>query len=287
MHKKNRRLLKSKDLEIRKLKEENNLLKASNDVSRQKIQDLNSSIAAAKKPRKPARKPSSLQGLSTTDFKSQSSHTSIGTQSGLINMALIRDRTIRHSKEAELTVAQAELQRLTERNAKLLEQVGSLHRMVKRAGETLIEESGKSRQEIGDLQRQVTEKDGILKKKGLAYTKLRRENEELSRAAARIEPLKRCILLVFKDLRDRMEPLIAIKAVPKDISELNDLSQELFNVPITKICQPITSGLLRRQEMKLNRAIGDEIGVSDVTGVFGVLFDELQRLTEGKEGVGE
>lgn len=275
--------LKSKDIEIRKLNEEIQLLQKSSSIAREKIRALSS----------PKKKQRSQMRLSATIQKSMSSKTSngdpssdikepervsVGTQSGLINMKLIRDRTIRHSKEAELSVVQGELQRAKEKNQKLIEQIAGLRKMVKRAGESAGEESGRARQAIGDLETQLREEKRSVQRKTMQYQRLQRDNEQLALAAAKVEPLKKCLVLLFKSCNDRLEPLMAEQAIPDDLSELDELAQEIFKVPITKICKPVFSrGFLKKQERRLVNAISDSIEVEEVTKVFDSIMDELQR----------
>ena len=71
---------------------------------------------------------------------------------------------------------------------------------------------------------------------------------------------------------------MAEQAIPDDLSELDELAQEIFKVPITKICKPVFSrGFLKKQERRLVNAISDSIEVEEVTKVFDSIMDELQR----------
>ena len=273
--------LRGKDIEIRKLNEEIQLLKTSSSIAREKIKALSSPKKKQRSQMRSTTKTITMMKTSTSDPTSEikePERVSVGTQSGLINMKLIRDRTIRHSKEAELSVVQGELQRAKEKNQKLIEQIAGLRKMVKRAGESAGEESGRARQAIGDLETQLREEKRSVQRKTMQYQRLQRDNEQLALAAAKVEPLKKCLVLLFKSCNDRLEPLIAEQAIPSDLSELDELSQEIFKVPITKICKPVFSrGFMKKQERKLVNAISDSIEVDEVTKVFDSIMDELQR----------
>lgn len=284
--------VKTRDLEIRKLNEEIGLMKTSRDLAREKIKALSSiSPSTRKKSSKSHARSSVNQRTSVTSTEmvsglSDPSHASVGTQSGLINMSLIRDRTIRHSKEAQLSVVQAELDRSREKNQKFLEQIGGLRRMVRRAGESANEENGRVRQTMCDLETQLREEKRSVQRRNLQFQRLQRDNEELAHAAAKVDPLKKCLILLFKNCHDRLEPLIAEQSIPEDLSELDELSQEIFNVPIHKICRPAFSrGFLKRQERKLVNAIHDSIEVEEIGKVFDTIIDEMQKRTRSAKDV--
>jgi hypothetical protein len=273
--------VKARDQEIRRLTDEIASVRAARDLAREKVRILSIASPPTKRRPRPA-KPS----VSTTDGLSQIKtvdRVDAATQSGLINMTLIRDRTIRHSKEAELSVIQGELDRTKEQNKKLLEQMGGLRRIVRRAGESATDESGKVRQTIEDLETQLREDKRLLQRKSSVCLKLQRDNEELAHAASKVEPLKKCLVNLFKTFEERLEPLIAEQAIPEDLSELDELAQELFQVPIHKICNPVVSkGFLKKQERRLFAALTEGIEVQEIESVFEAVIDELQKRAKGK-----
>ncbi|OHS94921.1 hypothetical protein TRFO_38919 [Tritrichomonas foetus] len=294
--------IKEKEQEIRTLKTENELLKKTNENTKLKLKLFKDSMSEAQtiKRRATARASrkltsSSLATKSTTKTTESNTLESISeinptknielvnveTQSGLINMALIRDRTIRHSKEAELSVVQAELGRTKEQNQKLIEQIAGLRKMLKRAGESASEETGKTRQTIGDLETQLREEKRIVQRKTAQYLKLQKDNEDLALVASKVEPLKRVIAMLFKNFSDRLTPLLAEQSISNELIELDELAQEIFNVPIHKICGPTYSrGFLKKQERKLNGAIANSIEVEEITKVFDSMINELQKLSQ-------
>jgi chromosome segregation ATPase len=278
------RKLKAKEQEIRRLADEVTSVKTARDLAREKIRTLSTASPVLKKRPTPVKK----RSISTLDGLSQIKavdRVNVATQSGLINMTLIRDRTIRHSKEAELSVLQSELDRAREQNRKLLEQMGGLRRIVRRAGESATDESGKNRQTIDDLETQLREEKRLLQRKASMCLRLQRDNEELAHAASKVEPLKKCLVGLFTTCQQRLEPLIAEQAIPDDLTELDELAQELFQVPIHKICNPMISrGFLKKQERKLYAAITEGIEVQEVESVFETLIDELQKRTRGARG---
>jgi hypothetical protein len=260
----------AKDQEIRRLNSEIQVLKKSRAEARQKIRAL--SAASPKKKRIVKLVSPAFEALPPVET------VSIGTQSGLINMTLIRDRTIRHSKEAELSVLQAELERSKAQNAKMLEQIGGLHKMVRRAGESATEESSKVRQTIDDLEMQLREEKRNHQRSNAKCLKLQRDSEELAHAASKVDPLKKCLVSLFKRLQQRLEPLIAEQAIPDDLTELDELAQEIFQVPIHKICnQTFSRAFLKKQERKLGNALSEGIEINEIEGVFDAVFDELQK----------
>jgi hypothetical protein len=72
--------------------------------------------------------------------------------------------------------------------------------------------------------------------------------------------------------------VIAEQSIPEELTELDELAQELFNVPIHKICNPMFSrGFLKKQERRLAGAIADSIEVDEIGKIFDTLINELQR----------
>ena len=66
--------------------------------------------------------------------------------------------------------------------------------------------------------------------------------------------------------------------------ELDELSQEYFNVPIRAICGPTYSrGFLKKQERKLNSAIANSIEVEEITKVFDSMINEIQKLSQNSK----
>lgn len=293
--------LKDKEIEIRNLKTENSLMKTSHDLTLQKLKDMKESSTIStirrnqskniKKSQISSNKDSPHSLNKTTDSatvvnsiisdSNKSQYVDVETQSGLINMALIRDRTIRHSKEAELSVVQSKLNRAEEQNQKLISQIGGLRKIIKRAGVSASEETGKTRQTIEDLETQLREEKRNVQRKTTAYLKLQRDNEELAQVAAKVDPLKKTIALLFKNCSDRLIPLLDEQNISEELIELDELSQEIFNVPIHKICGPTYSrGFLKKQERKLNSAIANSIEVDEITQVFDSMISELQKLCQ-------
>lgn len=286
--------IKDKELEIRNLKTENSLLKTSQEITKQKLRTFiensqeisitNSTFKkriSSKNSRKTTKTADStaLTGISDIKSNQKKEFVDVETQSGLINMALIRDRTIRHSTEAQLSAAKAELDRSKEQNQKLLEQIGGLRKIIKRAGESATEETGKTRQTIEDLETQLKEEKRNVQRKTSQFLKLQRDNEELAQAAAKVNPLKKVIMLLFKDFSDRLTPLLDENSIPEELIELDELSQEFLNVPVRTICGPTYSrGFLKKQERKLNSAIANSIEVEEITKVFESMMNEIQKL---------
>ncbi|KAK8837641.1 hypothetical protein M9Y10_036173 [Tritrichomonas musculus] len=292
--------LKEKELEIRNLKTENSLLKTSQEMTKQKMrtliensQEISIYTNSALKKRISSRNSKKSVTNRTADTSSTITNISeikpnqktelvdVETQSGLINMALIRDRTIRHSTEAQLSAAKAELDRSKEQNQKLLEQIGGLRKIIRRAGESAFEETGKTRQTIEDLETQLREEKRNVQRKTSQYLKLQRDNEELAQVAAKVDPLKKVIALIFKNCSDRLIPLLDEKSISNELIELDELAQEFLNVPIRTICGPSYSrGFLKKQERKLNSAIANSIEVDEITKVFESMINEIQKLSK-------
>jgi hypothetical protein len=71
---------------------------------------------------------------------------------------------------------------------------------------------------------------------------------------------------------------MAEQSIPEELTELDELAQEIFKVPIHKICNPMFSkGFLKKLERRLAGAIADSIEVEEIAKVFDSLIDELQK----------
>jgi hypothetical protein len=146
-----------------------------------------------------------------------------------------------------------------------------------------MDESGKTRQTIDDLETQLREEKRLVQRKSSACLKLQRDNEELAHAASKVEPLKKCVVTLFKNCQQRLEPLIAEQTIPEDLCELDELAQELFQVPIHKICNPVVSkGFLKTQERRLFAALTEGIETQEIESVFEAVIDELQKRARGR-----
>ena len=188
----------------------------------------------------------------------------------------MKERSKRASKEAEVTVLEAEVKRKQDRITTLESQIAGLRRIVKRAGDTCEEENGKNRQLISELEEQLREEKKNNMKKSQQITKMQKSLDDSQKIANRVEPLTQALNRIFKSCADRLAPLLAEQAISPDLSELDELSKQFFNVPIHKICAPqFSRAYLKKQEHRFSTAMQNGVEVDEMVRIFDSMMEEF------------
>lgn len=204
---------------------------------------------------------------------------SVGTLAHILTPHLdtMRERTKRASKEAEISVLSNEVRRKDDKINTLESQIAGLRRIIKRTEENADEESGKIKQQIVELEEQLRNERASTQKKTNSITKLQKNLDEMQKVAQMVEPLSTTILKVFKSCSDKLEPLLSEQAISPDLTELDELSKQFFNVPIHKICAPqFSRAYLKKQEHRFNTALQNR-DVDEMVSILDGMFDELAK----------
>ena len=196
----------------------------------------------------------------------------------------MKERSKRASKEAEVTVLEAEVKRKQDRITTLESQIAGLRRIVKRAGDTCEEENGKNRQLISELEEQLREEKKVNVKKSQQITKIQKSLDDTQKIASKVEPLTTALNRIFRCCADRLAPLLAEQAISPDLSELDELSKQFFNVPIHKICAPqFSRAYLKKQEHRFTTAIQNNVDVDEMVKIFDGMIEEFVNSKPVKE----
>ena len=196
----------------------------------------------------------------------------------------MKERSKRASKEAEVTVLEAEVKRKQDRITTLESQIAGLRRIVKRAGDTCEEENGKNRQLISELEEQLREEKKANVKKTQQITKMQKSLDDSQKIASKVEPLTLALNRIFRCCADRLAPLLAEQAISPDLSELDELSKQFFNVPIHKICAPqFSRAYLKKQEHRFTTAMQNGVEVDEMVKIFDAMMEEFVNNKPVKE----
>lgn len=293
---KERKKVKEVGLELSVAKNEISLLQRSNQIKREKLKETKTQLKArAQTQRAISMKKNTKSTLYKTQVSmisgeaspissrfSSISRVSVGTLAHLTtpNIDHIRERSRRISKEAEISSLEAELKRKNERITHLEGQIGGLRKIIRRTGEVAEEDSGKARQTITDLEAELRDEKKQSQKRLTQITKLQKDYETLQVQACKVEPLFSAFTKVFKMAAEKISPLIQEESIQEDLSELDAITKEFFNVPLHKICAPTYSrNYLKKQEHRFNLALQNNIEVEEIVRVFDSLLEELKKLS--------
>ena len=267
--------LKEKQTELTQTKNEISILQKEQEITRDKLSKI--SISPEKSIKK--KKKSNLLISSILDIqKNQDNKVNIGTLAHISTPYIdqMKERSKRISKEAELSHIQGELNRKNEKIIQLESQISGLRKIVKRNGSSIEEEGGKYRQIIIDLEEEIRKEKINFKNKNNSYLKLKKEYEIMFIQAQKVEPLLLTLTKIFKLLSEKVYPLIIKKNIPEELTELNDLSQEFFKVPITKIySNTLNKNFIKKQEQKFINALQNNINVEEIINSIIPLVEEL------------
>ena len=262
--------IRIKDSQLSSLKNELSLVKRANEISKDKLNKLKQKIKQSASPKKlPKPKVDVKPVLQSVGVLAHL----VSTQAGQL-----QERTLRHSKEAELGVLQGQLTRANEKNERLESQIGGLRKMLKKTEELSSEESLKAKQTAKDLETQLLEQKRLVQRKSAQILKLHESNLDLGKKAERLDLLKETIKDIFGLISQKVEPILAEKSVSSELSELDEIAQEFFKVPIHKICSTkVYGGFLKKQARKLDNAMINSIEQEDILKVFEALMAELEK----------
>ncbi|EAY15127.1 hypothetical protein TVAG_392440 [Trichomonas vaginalis G3] len=222
---------------------------------------------------------SSRMSVSSQPAQTSATLVSVGTLAHILTPHLdtMRERTKRASKEAEISVLTADIRRKEERINTLESQISGLRRIIKHTEENADEESGKTKQQIFELEEQLRNEKSQTQKKSASIQKLQKSLDDSQKQAKMVEPLTTTISRIFKSCSEKLEPLLSEQAISPELTELDELSKQFFNVPIHKICAPqFSRAYLKKQEHRFNTALQNR-DVEEMVVIMDGMFEEFAK----------
>ena len=272
---KERKNTKAVRQELKLAQTEIELLRKEKEVAKEKRQKEKSKKAASYSSRSVSR----ISSLSSAELsKPKETLVSVGTLAHIStpHFDTMKERSKRASIEAEISSLESEVRRKQERITTLEGQIAGLRKIIKRNADTSEEENGKNRQMISDLEEQIREEKKANAKKSQAIAKIQKSLDDTKKAATRVEPLTTALNRIFKSCSDKLAPLLAEQSISPDLSELDELSKQYFNVPIHKICAPqFSRAYLKKQEHRFITAMQNDVDVEEMVKIFDAMIDEF------------